>query len=189
MARIVTHAEVASVSDGGELFIEPGAELTPLARERATARQIRLTVGSPLVSEDTVQIAARVTEQILLRLGKSDAHVVEKVASEVLAALGSGLPTTDSAPGLPPSAGHMGEVQTTDLAALLTAILAELGGDILDISQTLVGDYFTMLLIVDIAEMQVDFAQLKSALSQAADAMGIHIMLMHEDLVRSLHRV
>ena len=62
MARIVTHAEVASVSDGGELFIEPGAELTPLARERATARQIRLTVGSPRVSEDTVQIAARVTE-------------------------------------------------------------------------------------------------------------------------------
>ena len=75
------------------------------------------------------------------------------------------------------------------VVAKLTAILAELGGDILDISQTLVGDYFTMLLIVDIAEMQVDFAQLKSALSQAADAMGIHIMLMHEDLVRSLHRV
>ena len=208
MARIVTHAEVASVSDGGELFIEPGAELTPLARERANARQIKLTVGSPRVSEDTVQIAARVTEQILLRLGKSDAHVVEKVASEVLAALGSGPPTTDSAPGLPPSADYCSMYLETErsrsrrkvvitstgrnqkgVVAKLTAILAELGGDILDISQTLVGDYFTMLLIVDIAEMQVDFAQLKSALSQAADAMGIHIMLMHEDLVRSLHRV
>jgi ACT domain-containing protein len=75
------------------------------------------------------------------------------------------------------------------VVAKLTAILAELGGDILDISQTLVGDYFTMLVIVDIAEMQVDFAQLKTALQQASASMGFHVMLMHEDLVRSLHRV
>ena len=46
-----------------------------------------------------------------------------------------------------------------------------------------------MLLIVDIAEMKVHFSQLKTALQQAAEAMGIHVMLMHEDLVRSLHRV
>ena len=75
------------------------------------------------------------------------------------------------------------------MVAKLTAILAELGGDILDISQTLVGDYFTMLVIVDIAEMQVDFAQLKTALQRASASMGFHVMLMHEDLVRSLHRV
>ena len=47
MARIVTHAEVANIPDGGELSIEPGAELTPLAKERATARKIRITVGTP----------------------------------------------------------------------------------------------------------------------------------------------
>ncbi len=207
MARIVTHAEVTNVPDGGELFIEPGAELTPLARERADARKIRVSVGTPRLSEDTMQVAARVAEQIIMRLGKSDSSVVEKVASEVLAALGSGQ-APESAPGLPPSADYCSAYQESErsrarrkvvitstgrnqkgVVAKLTAILAELGGDILDISQTLVGDYFTMLLIVDIAEMKVDFSQLKTALQQAAEAMGIHVMLMHEDLVRSLHRV
>ena len=142
-----------------------------------------------------------------MRLGKSDSSVVEKVASEVLAALGSGQ-APESAPGLPPSADYCSAYQESErsrarrkvvitstgrnqkgVVAKLTAILAELGGDILDISQTLVGDYFTMLLIVDIAEMKVDFSQLKTALQQSAEAMGIHVMLMHEDLVRSLHRV
>lgn len=207
MARIVTHAEVTNVPDGGELIIEPGAELTPLARERADARKIRVSVGTPRLSEDTMQVAARVAEQIIMRLGKSDSSVVEKVASEVLAALGSGQ-SPESAPGLPPSADYCSAYQESErsrarrkvvitstgrnqqgVVAKLTAILAELGGDILDISQTLVGDYFTMLLIVDIAEMKVDFSQLKTALQQAAEAMGIHVMLMHEDLVRSLHRV
>ncbi len=207
MARIVTHAEVTNVPDGGELIIEPGAELTPLARERAEARKIRVSVGTPRLSEDTMQVAARVAEQIIMRLGKSDSSVVEKVASEVLAALGSGQ-SPESAPGLPPSADYCSAYQESErsrarrkvvitstgrnqkgVVAKLTAILAELGGDILDISQTLVGDYFTMLLIVDIAEMKVDFSQLKTALQQSAEAMGIHVMLMHEDLVRSLHRV
>lgn len=207
MARIVTHAEVTNVPDGGELIIEPGAELTPLARERAEARKIRVSVGTPRLSEDTMQVAARVAEQIIMRLGKSDSSVVEKVASEVLAALGSGQ-SPESAPGLPPSADYCSAYQESErsrarrkvvitstgrnqqgVVAKLTAILAELGGDILDISQTLVGDYFTMLLIVDIAEMKVDFSQLKTALQQNAEAMGIHVMLMHEDLVRSLHRV
>jgi len=208
MARIVTHAEVARVPDGGELFIEPGAELTPLARERAQARRIQVTVGTPRVSEDTMQVAARVAEQILVRLGKTDASVVEKVAGEVLLALGSSPASAESTPGLPPSADYCSSYMESErsrsrrkvvitstgqnqkgVVAKLTAILAELGGDILDISQTLVGDYFTMLLIVDIAEMKVDFAQLKTALSKTAEAMGIHVMLMHEDLVRSLHRV
>ncbi|MFO0621518.1 MAG: ACT domain-containing protein [Polyangia bacterium] len=207
MARIVTHAEVAQVPDGGELFIEPGAELTPLAKERATARKIRVSVGSPSVGSDTLQVAARVAEQILVRLGKTDESVVEKVASEVMAALGS-TTVTETAPGLPPSADYCSTYLESErsrarrkvvitatgrnqkgVVAKLTAILAELGGDILDISQTLVGDYFTMLVIVDIAEMQVDFAQLKTALQQASASMGFHVMLMHEDLVRSLHRV
>ncbi|MBL8635693.1 MAG: ACT domain-containing protein [Myxococcales bacterium] len=207
MARIVTHAEVAQVPDGGELIIEPGAELTPLAKERATARRIRVAVGSPSVGEDTLQVAARVAEQILVRLGKTDESVVEKVASEVMAALG-GVTAVESAPGLPPSADYCSTYLESErsrarrkvvitatgqnqkgVVAKLTAILADLGCDILDISQTLVGDYFTMLVIVDMAEMQADFAQLKSSLQQAAASMGFHVMLMHEDLVRSLHRV
>ena len=159
------------------------------------------------MNEDTMAVAARVAEHVLMRLGKSDASVVERVASEVLAALDPGTQSS-AAPGAaacrrlllgvyrigtqsssPQSGDYVDGAKPKGVVAKLTAILAELGGDILDISQTLVGDYFTMLVIVDIAEMRVDFSQLKTQLQQVADAMGIHVMLMHEDLVRSLHRV
>ena len=59
----------------------------------------------------------------------------------------------------------------------------------MDISQTLVGDYFTMLLIVDIGDLVASFADFKSAVQQACDQLGVQAILMHEDMVRSLHRV
>ena len=46
----------------------------------------------------------------------------------------------------------------------MTARIAELGGDILDISQTLVGDYFTMIVVVDTATLDVAFADFKAAM-------------------------
>lgn len=202
MARIVTHAEVVQVPDGGELRIEPSALLTPLAQERVSARRIRIVQTEGVAAEDTVQVAARVAEHVLLRLGTNDSRVVQRVAAEVIAALGTQVGQTPelSPAGSPQPVGDgcraRRKVVITStgrnqkgVVARLTSLLADLGVDILDISQTLVGDFFTMLLIVDIAEMRVDFGQLKQSLEQVADALGIHVLLMHEDLVRSLHRV
>jgi ACT domain-containing protein len=63
------------------------------------------------------------------------------------------------------------------------------GGDILDISQTLVGDYFTMIIVVDTAVLDVPFASFKEALEAEVRAMGLSCMMMHEDVVSSLHRI
>jgi ACT domain-containing protein len=81
-----------------------------------------------------------------------------------------------------------GRNQPGIVARIATAI-ADQGGDILDISQTLVGDYFTMLLIVDIGDLRVPFADFQAAIKQVASELGIQAILMHEDLVSSLHRV
>ena len=75
------------------------------------------------------------------------------------------------------------------IVAHLTTLIAEHGGDILDISQTLVGGYFTMLLIVDIGDLTTTFDALKQALQTAASARGVQAILMHEDIVSSMHRV
>lgn len=75
------------------------------------------------------------------------------------------------------------------IVAHLTTLIAEHGGDILDISQTLVGGYFTMLLIVDIGDLTTTFDALKQALHTAASARGVQAILMHEDIVSSMHRV
>src|SRR5262249_55893690 len=78
---------------------------------------------------------------------------------------------------------------TKGIVARVTAKIAELGGDILDISQTLVGDYFTMIIVVDTISLDVPFASFKDALEGEVRAMGLGCMMMHEDVVTSLHRI
>ena len=73
--------------------------------------------------------------------------------------------------------------------ARLTATVAEVGGDIQDVSQTIVADYFTLILVVDLGPLEVSFAQLKQRVGAIAEELGIHAQLMHEDVMRALQRV
>lgn len=215
MARIITHAELSTIPDGGTVPLEEGAELTPLARERAAARGLRIerrSAGVATHGGDTEALAAAVVEQVVSRIGASSAEAMEAVTREVLDALGAGTTpgtTLGAGPaGLPPSADYCSSYLSSErrrarrravltttgrnrpgIVARIATAIADQGGDIVDISQTLVGDYFTMLLIVDIGDLRVPFADFQTALKQVASELGIQAILMHEDLVTSLHRV
>lgn len=219
ITRVVTHAEVAALADGGILQLEEGAELTPLAAERAQARQITIRRGAARTAADEAQRAAidQATQQTLAklqdRLGgglaalppELESELKNRIAQEVLQSVAD---SRSAEVGLPPAADYCAaylhdEKQHARRRAVLTAtgknqrgivahlttLIAEHGGDILDISQTLVGGYFTMLLIVDISELAGPFSALKEALSQAAQSRGVQAILMHEDIVSSMHRV
>lgn len=223
MSRIVTHAELVAVPDGGVYQLEEGAELTPLAAERAQAREIRIerapnpgvttghssTGGAAPGREELAALVGQVTAQVIARLGRVDPESLDlisgRVATEVLAAVHERAP---GPVGLPPSADYCAAYLEQErsrsrsravitvtgrnrkgIVARLTAVIAEQGGDILDIAQTLVGEFFTMLVIVDIAELAVSFADFKVAIQSTAEQLGAQAILMHEDLVRSLHRV
>jgi ACT domain-containing protein len=75
------------------------------------------------------------------------------------------------------------------IVARMTQVIAEAGGDILDISQTLVSDYFTMIIIVDIASLATTFEEFKGRVTEAARSLEVQTMMMHEDVMASLHRV
>lgn len=210
MPRIVTHAELVRVPDEGVFYLEEDAELTPLAQERATARRIEVRrTGAPAAQADPKELeeAAR---RILSRLGPVDGETARKVVAEVVATIGGSQAQAQTAlaPGLPAAADYCAAYLESErrhtrrravltatgrnqkgIVARLTTVIAELGGDILDISQTLVGDYFTMLVIVDVGELDTSFEQFKDALVQAARDRGVQAILMHEDLVSSMHRV
>lgn len=80
----------------------------------------------------------------------------------------------------------------TGIVARITQVIAECGGDILDISQTIVSDFFTMIIVVDIAALAakgVTFRAFKEKLNQAAGELGVESMVMHEDILASMHRI
>jgi ACT domain-containing protein len=75
------------------------------------------------------------------------------------------------------------------IVAKIAQAIAEAGGDIVDISQTLVSDFFTMIIVVDTSGLEVPFAELKARLQRAVGALGAECLVMHEDVVNALQRV
>ena len=78
---------------------------------------------------------------------------------------------------------------TKGIVARVTSRIADLGGDILDISQTLVGDFFTMIIVVDVASLTVSFQHFQEEVQAAVRDMGCQAMLTHEDVMNSILRV
>ena len=75
------------------------------------------------------------------------------------------------------------------IVARIAQEIADTGGDIVDISQTLVSDYFTMIIIVDTAALSVSFAEFKAKLERTVATAGAECLVMHEDVVNALQRV
>ena len=75
------------------------------------------------------------------------------------------------------------------IVARIAQAIADAGGDIVDISQTLVSDYFTMIIIVDTVALSVSFAEFKAKLERTVATAGAECLVMHEDVVNALQRV
>ncbi len=75
------------------------------------------------------------------------------------------------------------------IIANVSAILAEEGVNILDISQTTMQDIFTMVMLVDISKSKVKFANLVDELAKLGEKIGLEIRCQHEDIFNSMHKI
>ena len=75
------------------------------------------------------------------------------------------------------------------IIAAVTAVLAESNTNILDISQTIVSDLFTMIMIVDLSASAIDFQTLHGRLTLKGQELGMEIRLQREEIFRSMHRI
>lgn len=75
------------------------------------------------------------------------------------------------------------------IIAKVSGILSEANANILDISQTIMQDIFTMVLISDVSSANVGFTELKEKLTKAGEELGVSVSVQHEDLFHSMHRI
>lgn len=68
-------------------------------------------------------------------------------------------------------------------------VLAAHGVNILDISQTILQDMFTMMMMVDLKESTVDFTSLAEQLDKEGRGLGVEIRIQREDIFESMHRI
>ena len=67
--------------------------------------------------------------------------------------------------------------------------LAAYNVNILDISQTVMQGYFTMMMAVDTSMSEIPFAELAKKLDAKGEEMGMSIRLQREDIFEAMHRV
>lgn len=75
------------------------------------------------------------------------------------------------------------------IIAGISNILADCNVNILDISQTIMQDIFTMVMLVDISHSCSPFAGLSEMLENKGRELGLSVRIQHEDIFKSMHRL
>ena len=82
----------------------------------------------------------------------------------------------------------IGKDQVGIIAAVCT-LLAEQNVNVLDISQTILQGYFTMVILVDVSAGDMPFADLAGLLEQEGKARDLSIHAQREDIFNAMHRI
>lgn len=78
---------------------------------------------------------------------------------------------------------------TTGIIAAVSAVCAENGVNIVDISQSVLKDYFAMIMLVEITGISVSFRVFADTLQKLGEEKGLVIQTMHEDIFNSMHKI
>ena len=79
-----------------------------------------------------------------------------------------------------------------DAVGIIAGVCVELAKqniNVLDISQTVMQGYFTMMMVVDVSACTVPLAQLCGIMEENGTAKGLSIRLQREDIFEAMHRI
>ncbi|MGM0215244.1 ACT domain-containing protein [Enterococcus sp. AZ109] len=67
--------------------------------------------------------------------------------------------------------------------------LAELEVNILDVSQTIMDDYFTMMMLTDLANTNKEFDNIREELNQLGKELGVKISVQNQEIFDAMHKL
>ncbi len=79
-----------------------------------------------------------------------------------------------------------------DQVGIIAAVCAKLsdhGVNVLDISQTVLQEYFTMIMLVDASASDLPFVELAETLEREGQEKGLSIRMQREDIFNAMHRI
>ena len=75
------------------------------------------------------------------------------------------------------------------IIAKTSTLLSEFNVNILDINQTVMQEYFTLVMLVDVAACNASFDELKAALKRLGEEVGVTVHVQHESIFQAMHRI
>lgn len=77
----------------------------------------------------------------------------------------------------------------TGIIAGISQKLYELDINILDVTQTIMNEYFTMIMLLDLSKIKVSFDEVKTALTQTGDKLKVKVNIQREEIFDAMHRL
>ncbi len=78
---------------------------------------------------------------------------------------------------------------TVGIIAEVATVCAEHHANILDITQSVLSEYFAMIMLADICDLDIGFADFVDRLEQLGRDRGLVIHAMHEDIFNTMHHI
>jgi ACT domain-containing protein len=78
---------------------------------------------------------------------------------------------------------------TVGILATVSNECAKYNADIVDVSQTIINEYFTMFMIVNIEKLSVSFIEFVDILTEIGKEKNLEIHAMHEDIFNLMHKI
>ena len=75
------------------------------------------------------------------------------------------------------------------IVAAVSNVCAKYGVNINDISQSVIGEYFAMIMIVDISSITQELSSLAEECNELGKQIGMSVYLQHEDIFNAMHNV
>lgn len=73
------------------------------------------------------------------------------------------------------------------ILAKVSTTCAEANANVIEVTQSVLQEFFAMVMLVDIEKMNCDLPELQESLKNNVPGMKIHVM--HEDIFNSMHRI
>ena len=83
-------------------------------------------------------------------------------------------------------------VTGTDSVGIIAKVSAECAkydANIVDISQSVLSEYFAMIMLADISDLKVSFSEFVDIMSELGREKALSINVMHEDIFNTMHHI
>ncbi|KAA3614159.1 MAG: ACT domain-containing protein [Calditrichaeota bacterium] len=75
------------------------------------------------------------------------------------------------------------------ILAGMTGCLATTKCDVIDLSQKILQEFFTIMLLVDISYSDLSFEQIKDELVKTGEEFDLKVIVQHEEIFKTMHRI
>lgn len=75
------------------------------------------------------------------------------------------------------------------IIATVATECAKYDANIIDISQSVLSEYFAMIMLADIDALNIDFSEFSDKLTELGKSRGLDIHTMHEDIFNAMHTI